>query len=75
MYVLVDMIQERILLSDAEKSNIMALSQPGWHSGQVRGIAHSTAGTALKSQGSTNWSASSRYQDAVHAVVLPAGKL
>ena len=45
-------------LSDAEKSNIMALSRSqGWHSGQVRGIGHSTAETARKSQGSTSWSA------------------
>ncbi len=44
-------------LSDAEKSNIMALSQPGLAFWESRGIGHSTAETARKSQGSANWSA------------------
>ena len=39
------------------KATLWHSRSQGWHSGQVRGIAHSTAGTALKSQGSTNWSA------------------
>lgn len=44
-------------LSDAEKSNIMALSQPGLAFWASKGYRTFTAGTALKSQGSTNWSA------------------
>ena len=39
------------------KATLWHSRSQGWHSGQVKGIAHSTEGTALKSQASTNWSA------------------
>ena len=53
-------------LSDAEKSNIMALSQPGLAFWASKGFGHSTAETACKSQGSTSWSASLVMRELLH---------
>lgn len=47
-----------VLFPMPRKATLWHSRSQGWHSGQVRGIGHSTAETACKSQGSTSWSAS-----------------
>lgn len=53
------------------KATLWHSRSQGWHSGQVKGIAHSTAGTALKSQASIQLVGFPRYQDAVRAGYCP----
>ncbi len=55
-----------VLFPMPRKATLWHSRSQGWHSGQVRGIGHSTAETACKSQGSTSWSASLVMRELLH---------